>query len=711
MTKVRVYELAKEFNVPSKELVNQLNNLGLNIKSHMSVLEGDDLEIVKEFFKNEETPASPVEEEKYQSGGKEKVAKKAPVKAEKSDKPQPSKAPQGNNKRNGKNNKRNKRNFNGPQREEERDTRDSAGGQSKNIEMEGKIMVKDLADAMNQGVGKVITKLIQLGIMANQNQEIDFDTAQIVAEDFGYTVTQKEVEVKLGQVELDYEDAKEDLKLRAPVVTVMGHVDHGKTSLLDAIRETHVTKSEAGGITQHIGASTAMINGQKIVFLDTPGHEAFTTMRMRGAQSTDIAILVVAADDGVMPQTVEAINHAKVAGVPIIVAINKIDRPSANPDKVMQELSEHGLIPEEWGGNTIMVKVSALKKEGITDLLEMVLMVAEMEEFKANPDRKAVGIVIEAQLDKGKGPTATILVQKGTLLSGDFVVSGSASGRIRAMFDDKGKKIKKAMPSTPVQILGLSEVPEAGAMLYAVEDEKIARSYADAVKTQKREDMIRPSEGVSLDDLFSKIQEGQLKDLNVIIKTDVKGTIDAVRSSLEKLSNEEVRVNIIHGAVGGITESDVMLATASHAIIIGFNVRPNQGALEQAKDNDVDLRTYRVIYDAIDDISAAIKGMLAPKFKEEIQGRAAVRQIFKVPSVGNVAGVYIQSGKVTRNSQVRLLRNDIVIYEGEISSLRRFKDDVKELPTSFEGGIGLENYNDIKEGDIIEAFIMKEIEN
>jgi translation initiation factor IF-2 len=461
----------------------------------------------------------------------------------------------------------------------------------------------------------------------------------------------------------------------------MGHVDHGKTSLLDAIRDTNVTRGEAGGITQHIGAYTITIQGEKIVFLDTPGHEAFTTMRARGAMVTDLAILVVAADDGVMPQTIEAINHAKAAEVPIIVAINKMDKPDANPDRVKQELAEHGIVPEEWGGDAIMVEVSALKHEGIDDLLEMILMVAEMQELKANPKRAGIGTVIEAQLDKGRGPVATIIVEKGSFHASDMVVTGSSSGRIRAMYDDKWKQIKKAGPSMPIQIQGLSDVPNAGDKIFVVEDERTARGYADLVKAQQREDMIQTGQKVSLDDLFERIQEGELQDLNIIVKTDVRGTIDAVRQSFEKLSNDEVRVNIIHGAVGGITQSDVQLATASNAIIIGFNVRPTQVALDMAKDEDVDIRTYRVIYEAIDDIEAAIKGMLAPTLEEEVIGRAEVRQTFRVPNAGTVAGIYVRSGKVTRNASIRLLRQDIVIFEGSISSLKRFKDDAREINT------------------------------
>lgn len=570
-------------------------------------------------------------------------------------------------------------------------------------------MVRDLADKMKINTTELISKLITLGVMANQNQELDFDTALLIADEFGFNVKLKETNVIDNNLEsLDYEDKEEDLIPRPPVVTVMGHVDHGKTSTLDAIRNTRVTKSEAGGITQHIGASTININGQKVVFLDTPGHEAFTAMRARGANITDITVLVVAADDGIMPQTVEAINHSKNAGVEIIVAINKMDKEGANPDRIKQELTEYGLVPEDWGGDTITVPISAKKNEGIDELLEMILMVAEMQEYKANPNRKAVGTIIEAKLDKGKGPVATVLVQ-GTLKFGDAVVSGCVSGKIRAMFDDKGKSVKKAKPSIPVQILGLSDVPESGDKIYVVDDEKIARNIAQKEQDKAKEEKVKKQENLSLDALFDSIKDGSVKDLNLVIKTDVKGTIDAVANSLLKLSNEEVKVNIIHSGVGGISESDVLLASTSNAIIIGFNVRPGVVAEKAAKDQGVEIKTYRVIYDAIDDIKNAINGMLKPVYTEEVIGRIDVRAVFKVPGVGNVAGVYVTSGKVTRSSKVRLLRNDIVITEGDISSLKRFKDDVKELNQGYEGGLGIENYNDIKEGDIIEAYVMKEV--
>ena len=580
------------------------------------------------------------------------------------------------------------------------------------IEIPETVNVKTFADRLGESPNSVIGKLIGLGIMAGLNDQIDFDTANLVAMDFGKEIF-PEVEydaLEEQSFDLDYEDKEEDLVSRPPVVSVMGHVDHGKTSILDAIRNTSVTRGEAGGITQHIGAYTVDINGKTISFLDTPGHEAFTEMRMRGAQSTDIAILVVAADDGVMPQTIEAINHAKAAGIPIVVAINKIDKETADQNRVKQGLMEHGLVPEEWGGDTIMVPVSAHTEEGISDLLEMVLLVAEMKELKANPKRDAVGIIIEAQLDKARGPVATVLVQKGTLHAGDYVVTGSASGRIRAMFNSKGKSIKEAGPSIPAQILGLSDVAEAGDKIYAVSDEKIAREYAERAKEFKREEHLKAKANTNLEDMYADIQEGELKELNIIVKTDVKGTVDAVTQSLIKLSNEEVKVSVIAGAVGGITESDVLLAQASNAVIIGFNVRPTQGALEKAKDNNVEIRTYSVIYEAIEDVSKAITGMLDPEFKENVLGRAEVRDTFRIPGAGTVAGVMVTSGVITRKSKIRLLRDNIVVFDGEISSMKRFKDDASKLQNGYEGGIGLERFNDVKVGDVMEAYELVETE-
>jgi len=547
--------------------------------------------------------------------------------------------------------------------------------------------------------------------MATVNHEIDYDTAAIMADEYGIKI-EKEVVVKAEDILFDdAPDTTENLVTRPPIVVVMGHVDHGKTSLLDAIRESHVTDSEAGGITQHIGASMVNINGRDITFLDTPGHEAFTSMRARGAQVTDIAILVVAADDGIMPQTIEAINHAKAAGVSLIVAINKIDKEAANPDKVKQELMNYGVVPEEWGGDAICVPVSAKKRIGITELLETVTLVADVLELKADPNRQAKGTIIEAKLDKGKGPIATLLVQRGTVNVGDTVVAGNVVGHIRAMTDSRGRRIKKAGPSVPVEITGLPEVPESGDIFYVVEDEKLAKQLVEKRKLKKREDALKASSRVTLDDLFDKISTGEVKDLNLIVKADVQGSVEAVKQSLEKLSNEEVKVKVIHGAVGAITESDVMLSQVSNAIIIGFNVRPEVTAKAVAEREGVDIRLYSIIYSAIEDISAAMKGMLAPKFKEVVTGHAEVRQIFKISSVGTIAGSYITDGKIARNSDVRLVRDGIVVFEGKLASLKREKDDVKEVNEGYECGIGIEKYNDIKVGDVIEGYVMEEIKN
>ena len=546
--------------------------------------------------------------------------------------------------------------------------------------------------------------------MASANQEIDFETAEKVCETFDIIVEKAEEIDLLEEAFREEVDDEADLKERPPVVVVMGHVDHGKTSLLDAIRHSHVTAREAGGITQHIGAYTVSINNKPITFLDTPGHEAFTAMRMRGAQVTDIAILVVAADDGVMPQTIEAINHAKAAGVEIIVAINKIDKPGANPDRVKQELVEYGLVSEDWGGDTICVPVSAVSKEGIDNLLEMIILVAEMKELKANPNKRARGNIIEAQLDKGRGAVATVLVQSGTLNIGDPIVAGSSYGRIRAMMNDKGQKVKKAGPSVPVEILGLNEVPMAGDMFYVAESEKKARQVAESVIAKGREELIKDTpQKVSLDDLFNQIQSGNVKELNIVIKADVQGSVEAVKQSLEKLSNDEVRIRTIHGGVGAVTESDVMLASASNAIIIGFNVRPEASAKNVAEDQKVDIRLYRVIYNAIEDITAAMKGMLDPVYEEKIVGHAEIRQLFKASGVGTIGGSYVTDGKFVRNAKVRIVRDGIVVYDGELATLRRFKDDVKEVNAGYECGLLFNKFNDIKEGDIVEAFVMEEI--
>jgi len=568
------------------------------------------------------------------------------------------------------------------------------------------LSVKDLAGKLGREVNEVIKKLMMLGVMATINQEVDFDTASLIASEFNVTVEGLPPEVDPTVIP-EIEDDVSSLVHRAPVVTVMGHVDHGKTSLLDAIRQTHVTSQEAGGITQHIGAYQVVQQGKKIVFLDTPGHEAFTSMRARGAQVTDIAILVVAADDGVMPQTIEALNHAKAAKVPIIVAINKMDRPDANPERVQQQLTEYGLVAEVWGGDTIMVPVSAMKKTGISELLEMILLVAEVQDLKANPNRHALGTIVEAELDKGKGPVATVLVQNGTLRVGDTIIAGTAYGKVRAMTNDRGEKVKKAGPSTPVEVIGLSDVPLAGDILAAV-DEKVARSIAEKRMAKAKTDVISQSQKVTLEDLFHQIQAGEIKDLNILVKADVQGSIEALRQSLETMKNKEVRVMIVHSGVGAINESDVMLASAANALIIGFNVRPDTNARKAAEAEKVDIRTYRVIYDAINDVEAAMKGMLSPEFKEVLLGRVEIRQVFNIPK-GVVAGSYVLEGKITSTSQVRLLRNGVIVYEGKMDSLRRFKDDVKEVAAGYECGITLEKFRDVKEGDIVEAFVMEQI--
>ena len=571
------------------------------------------------------------------------------------------------------------------------------------------ISVKDLSSELKKTSSEIIKKLFGYGIMATINNEIDFDTAYLIAQEFGVTATKKEVVTDEDILFDDSEDKPEDLKPRPPVVVVMGHVDHGKTSLLDAVRSTNVIEGEAGGITQAIGAYKVKIKDREITFLDTPGHEAFTAMRARGAQITDIAILVVAANDGVMPQTIEAINHAKAAGIPIIVAINKIDVEGANIDRVKQELMEYDLVPEEWGGDTIFVPISAKKKQNIDTLLEMVLLVADMKELKANPNKQAKGVVIEAKLDKAKGPVATMLVQRGTLDVGDTILVGKAIGRIRTMTDENGKKIKKAGPSTPVEITGFTEVPEAGETFYEVKDEKTAKHLMEKRKRQARDKALSATHKVTLDDLFSQISKGNLKQLNIIVKADVQGSVEAVKQSLEKLSNDEVKVKVIHANVGAVTESDVTLAKVSNAIIIAFNVRPEPIAKDMADKDEVEIKIYSVIYNAIEDVEAAMKGMLDPVFKETIIGNAEVRQTFKISNVGTIAGCYVTNGKVARNAGVRVIRNNVVIHEGKLISLKRMKDDAKEVQSGYECGIQLENFNDIQEGDIIEAFIMEQV--
>ena len=577
------------------------------------------------------------------------------------------------------------------------------------VEIPEEIVVGQLASKLHVTAGEVVKKLIMMGMMATINQVIDFDTAALVADEFGIEATPEVVVSIEERLFDDAEDTDEQLQERAPVVCVMGHVDHGKTSILDAIRNTNVTAGEAGGITQHIGAYRVKAGGRDITFLDTPGHAAFTAMRARGAMATDIAILVVAADDGIMPQTVEAINHAKAAEIDIVVAINKMDKPTANPDQIKQELTQYGLVPEEWGGDTICVPVSALTRQGIEDLLESVLLVADVKELKANPNRRAKGIVIEAKLDRGRGPVATVLVQNGTLRSGDTIIAGTAVGHVRSMTDHLGRTLKAAAPSVPVEITGLSEVPSAGDEFQAVEDERMARTLADQRRDKAKEDVFKANARANLNDLFAQISEG-VKDLNIIVKADVDGSVEAVKASLLKLSNEEVKVRVIHAAAGGITEGDVTFAAASNAIIVGFNVRPDKTALDSAERQNVDVRTYRVIYECLEEIEAAMKGMLAPKYRENLLGHAEVRQTIHVPNVGTIAGSYIQDGKVTRQAQIRVVRDGVVIFEDKISSLKRFKDDAREVASGYECGIGLEKFNDIKIGDILEAFIMEQIE-
>ena len=574
------------------------------------------------------------------------------------------------------------------------------------------ITVKELSEKIGKPAAEIIKKLFLLGIMATINQDIDFDTCELIASDYNITLEQqiaKSYEDVLAD-NAQEEDREDQLQPRPPVVTIMGHVDHGKTSLLDAFRHSNVTAGEAGGITQHIGAYTVMCKGRQITFIDTPGHEAFTSMRARGAQVTDIVILVVAADDGIMPQTIEAINHAKAANVPIVVAVNKIDKPGADPDKVTQQLTEYGLVSEDWGGDTIVVPVSAKKNINLDTLLEMVLLQADVLELRANPNRLAKGTVIEAKLDKARGPLATVLVQNGTLKKGDTIIAGTAYGRIRAMIDDKGRTVNTAGPSTPVEILGFNEVPEAGDVMNVADADKLTRQVAEERKDKIKAAQIKAMQKVSLDELFNQMAEGDLKELNIIVKADVQGSAEAVKQSLEKLSNDEVRVRCIHNAVGAITESDVMFASASNAIVIGFNVRPDGAARATAEKEKVDIRTYRVIYNAIEDVEAAMKGMFKPVFKEVEMGRISVRNTFKISGVGTIAGAYVQDGKVTRSAQVRVVRDGVVVYDGKISSLKRFKDDVKEVASGYECGISFENFNDVHEGDVIEAYTMEQVE-
>ncbi len=754
MIKVRVHELAKLLDTNSKELIGLLAEYGYTIKNHMTVLEDDQLDIILEVFTQrfnkaveipdfgrqkpqkpqkaveekaeaepeltapqpEETPAEasdePIKRKVRHVDTRQTVVDVNKMDTEKLEEMVPTNVSDDGVKKQklkkGANRHRDN-NLNAkakPQPVKEQKVKK----EKKTVLIPDEISVGEFANRLGVSPTEVIKKLMALGIMAAISQTIDFDVASLIAEDMGAIV---EKEIILSDEEVlfdDHEDDETELEHRSPVVVVMGHVDHGKTSLLDAIRSTNVTDTEAGGITQHIGAHRVRIHDKKITFLDTPGHEAFTAMRARGAQVTDIAILVVAADDGVMPQTIEAINHAKAANVSIIVAINKIDKDGANPDRIKQDLTEHGLIPEDWGGDTICVEVSAKKKQNIEGLLEMVLLVADMRDLNANPTRKAKGTVIESRLDKGRGPVATVLVQNGTLKVGDIVVAGTAIGHVLAMLDDKGKRIKKAGPSVPVEFTGLYETPDGGDLFYAVSDERLGKTVVEKRKQQLKDERVKAHTAVTLDDLFDRIKEGQVKDLNIIVKADVQGSVEAVRQSLEKLSNDEVHVKVIHGGVGAIRESDVMLAFASNAIIVGFNVRPDPGAAASAERQGVDVRLYRVIYTAIEEIEAAMKGMLEPTFREEVTGHAEIRQTFKVSGVGTIAGCYVQDGTITRNTQVRLVRDGIVVHEGKLASLKRFKDDVKEVHAGYECGLGIESFNDIKEGDVVEGFKMVEVE-
>lgn len=692
MSKLRIYEYAKEKNVSSKEIIQKLKDLNVDVSNHMSVLTDEmKTKLEKDSTTKQEKPAN----NSSKGSGNIDTNKNQP------------------NQNKNKSNKGPNRNKKGPVKtnNNQNKPRPSAPKETpKEIVYDGTLTVGELAGKLNKDSSDIIKKLMFLGVMATKNQDLDDDAIELICGEYEVEVTKEIILEDTDFEKYVTEDKAEDLVERPAVVTIMGHVDHGKTTLLDSIREAKVTAGEAGGITQHIGAYQVTNSGKKITFLDTPGHAAFTSMRSRGAQITDIAILVVAADDGVMPQTVEAINHAKAAGVPIIIAVNKIDKEAANPDRVMQELTEYELVPEAWGGDTIFVNLSALKHEGIDDLLEMILLVAEVAELKANPNKSAFGTVIDAQLDKGRGSVASLLVQNGTLNVGDTVVIGSTYGRVRAMVDDLGKRVKTAEPSKPVEITGLNDVPQAGDQFLVFKDEKKARQIGEARQQQFILDNRSEQTKISLDDLFEHIKQGEMKEINIIIKADVQGSAEALAASLRKIDVEGVKIKIIHSGVGAITESDVILASASSAIVIGFNVRPDNNAKKAADSEQVDLRLHRVIYKAIEEIEAAMKGLLDPEFEEKVIGQAEVREIFKVSKVGTIAGSYVTDGKITRDAGIRLIRNGIVEYEGEVDALKRFKDDVKEVATGYECGITLSKYNDIKEGDVFEAFTMVEIE-
>ena len=753
MSKIRVYEYAKQKNVQSKDIIEKLKTMDVHVANHMSMIDQAALKKLDEAYrpkanKDQTKPSNqnqlPKTDMKNSNSGndtksnKKEVQKESNMKIKKeNNNSSQSKGPKSTNSNNQSNqnnknsnnqnknsnnrNQNNNNNRNNNNKNQNRNKQNRGGGnqqqapQKKVLETPSKItfteslQVGELAKKLNKDTSEIIKKLMGLGIMATINQELDKEAIELIAADYDVEV---EEEIIVDETEFEnYEivDEEKDLQVRPPVVTIMGHVDHGKTTLLDAIRNTKVTAGEAGGITQHIGAYQITNNGKQITFLDTPGHAAFTTMRARGAQVTDITILVVAADDGVMPQTVEAINHAKAAEVPIIVAVNKMDKESANPDRVMQELTEHGLVSEAWGGDTIFVNVSAIKGDGIDDLLEMINLVSEVEELKANPNRTAVGTVIEAQLDKGRGSVATLLVQTGTLNVGDPIVVGHTYGRVRAMVNDLGRRVKSVGPSTPVEITGLNDVPQAGDQFMVFADEKKARQVGESRFKKQQDAQRKESSKLNLDDLFNQIKEGDIKEINVIIKGDVQGSVEALAGSLQKIDVEGVKVKIIHSGVGAINEYDIMLASASNAIVIGFNVRPDAGAKRTADAEKVDVRLHRIIYNVIEEIESAMKGMLDPEFEEKVIGQVEVRTTFKVSKVGTIAGCYVTDGKITRDSTVRLIRDGVVSYEGKIDALKRFKDDAKEVSAGYECGITLEKFNDIKEGDIIEAYIMEEI--
>ncbi|UXS20739.1 translation initiation factor IF-2 [Staphylococcus delphini] len=712
MSKQRIYEYAKDLNIKSKDVIDELKKTGIEVSNHMQTLEDDQVKALDKVFKKDQAPKQQKEQKNTQSNHKNQK--------------QGSNQKQSNNQKQGNNNQQQKGKNNGPKQNKKNNKGNKNKKQNKKNtpqqpsepkELPSKITytegitVGELSDKLGVDSSEIIKKLFLLGIMANINQSLDIEALELVASDYGVEL-EEEVVIDDNDLSIYFDDVEEDEDaiVRPAVVTIMGHVDHGKTTLLDSIRNTRVTEGEAGGITQHIGAYQITNNGKKITFLDTPGHAAFTTMRARGAQVTDITILVVAADDGVMPQTIEAINHAKEADVPIIVAVNKIDKPTANPDRVMQELAEYNLIPEDWGGDTIFVPLSALSGEGIDDLLEMLILVSEVQELKANPNKAAVGTVIEAELDKSRGPAASLLVQNGTLNVGDALVVGNTHGKVRAMVNDLGKRIKTAGPSTPVEITGLSDVPQAGDRFVVFKDEKKARRIGEAREQENIIQQRQESKNVTLDNLFEQMKQGEMKDLNVIIKGDVQGSVEALAASLMKIDVEGVNVRIIHTATGAINESDVTLAHASNGIIIGFNVRPDAGAKRAADAENVDMRLHRVIYNVIEEIESAMKGMLDPEFEEKVIGQAEVRQTFKVSKVGTIAGSYVTEGKITRDAGVRVIRDGVVLFEGELDTLKRFKDDAKEVAQGYECGITVAKFNDIKEGDIIEAFVMVEVE-